>query len=285
MGEEGEEDNGCSQGLDDEMQNTVSNPRRKIFSGFTFLVSREVPNLPAYLVIKNCGGSVVFLNEIFEKINEESFEKIFSEITHLVVDRPTLASVKLGLNLSFLTNEATTEFFKRFEVVQPQWIFDSFNEGMCLPTAEYGVGQVLPPHLSPFIKDEEQDYIPQRREFLDRLANERKEIGEDVTAEVRKMLTGEADEETYLKEIEMEKNKIPFSCAPKICDADKEADKADRLKRQAERDRQISIMPKKHVKLLQRIEHRGIVKKKIAERLTKKREDLAQEGGESAMEN
>ena len=34
--------------------------------------------------------------------------------------------------------------------MQPQYVFDSFNTGVCLPTFEYAVGQQLPPHLSPF---------------------------------------------------------------------------------------------------------------------------------------
>ena len=64
--------------------------------------------------------------------------------------------------------------------IQPQWIADSVNHRELLPVEDYFPGVDLPPHLSPFVKEEEGDYIPpERQTMLDKLE-------EDNTKEVDK---------------------------------------------------------------------------------------------------
>lgn len=53
--------------------------------------------------------------------------------------------------------------------MQPQWICDSINEGAKLAISSYLPGKPLPPHLSPFVDDKEQGYVPERRKELDAL--------------------------------------------------------------------------------------------------------------------
>lgn len=68
--------------------------------------------------------------------------------------------------------ESTREF------IQPQWIFDSINSGVCLPVAPYKSGIPPPPHLSPFVDDLKEGYVPQQRVVLQRITDElkRKEV-------------------------------------------------------------------------------------------------------------
>jgi pescadillo protein len=55
--------------------------------------------------------------------------------------------------------------------VQPQWILDCANFLFLLPVAKYGVGATLPPHLSPWVDDDEEGYKPAYAQEVERLMN------------------------------------------------------------------------------------------------------------------
>ena len=60
-------------------------------------------------------------------------------------------------------------------------MFDCINRQKLLPTEDYSPGSLLPPHLSPFVKEEEGDYVPperQRELNEDRGEGEEMEMGE-----------------------------------------------------------------------------------------------------------
>ncbi len=116
-----------------------------VFKGMTFLVSREVPLEPVAFVIR-CGGGIA-VGESFITPAQASSDKF----THQIVDRPGLAA-----------------FLPSRSYVQPQWVFDSFNEAHALPVEPYAVGAKLPPHLSPFVNDEKAGYVPEQRNVLRR---------------------------------------------------------------------------------------------------------------------
>ena len=44
--------------------------------------------------------------------------------------------------------------------MQPQWVFDSANFRVLTQPALYAPGAVPPPHLSPFVNEEEEGYVP-----------------------------------------------------------------------------------------------------------------------------
>ena len=50
--------------------------------------------------------------------------------------------------------------------VQPQWVFDCINAQKLLPPEDYFIGAVLPPHLSPFVEEEEGEYMPPEKQYL-----------------------------------------------------------------------------------------------------------------------
>uniref|UniRef100_A0A7S2TV49 BRCT domain-containing protein n=1 Tax=Lotharella oceanica TaxID=641309 RepID=A0A7S2TV49_9EUKA len=114
-----------------------------IFSGLTFLLGREVPQDSLEFVILAGGGNVLRGSEI---TTEEAASEI---ITHEIIDRPS----------------QKRKLFSR-EYAQPQWVYDSFNVRALLPLQHYKPGVKLPPHLSPFVDDEKEGYIPKQREVL-----------------------------------------------------------------------------------------------------------------------
>ena len=73
-------------------------------------------------------------------------------ITHQVVDRPTQGH----------------RFLSR-KYVQPQWVLDSANFRVLMPTGLYVPGKVPPPHLSPFVDNDEEGYTPDFAETVKKL--------------------------------------------------------------------------------------------------------------------
>jgi pescadillo protein len=147
--------------------------RRRLFSGLTFFLSREVPRGYLELVILAFGGKVGW---------EGSNSPIAANdptITHHIVDRPKLPS-------------SYDSFPKSREYVQPQWVLDCTNFMFILPIAKYECGASLPPHLSPWVDNEEEGYKPKYAEDIERLKN-----GDAVLPDVQEIdaESGDAEEE------------------------------------------------------------------------------------------
>jgi len=129
------------------------------FRSLRIFISREVPLRPIYFTLL-CGGvsEVGWERAAFggAAAPGSAFAVDNDQITHQIVDRPP------------------EQFEQRpgREYVQPQWVFDSFNIGCLLPIAPYAPGRAPPPHLSPFVDDTEEGYVPRQREILDKFAAE-----------------------------------------------------------------------------------------------------------------
>ncbi|XP_058462497.1 pescadillo homolog [Malaya genurostris] len=112
---------------------------KTLFKGLKLFINREVPREPLVFVIRCFGGRVSWDKNLFVGA---SFDETDETITHQIVDRPSM-------NKQYISRD----------YVQPQWIFDSVNQRKLLPANKYFIGAVLPPHLSPFNRDD-AIYVP-----------------------------------------------------------------------------------------------------------------------------
>lgn len=55
------------------------------------------------------------------------------------------------------------------EYVQPQWIVDSANFRVLADARLYGPGSAPPPHLSPFVDNDDEGYVPQYATVLQQM--------------------------------------------------------------------------------------------------------------------
>ncbi|XP_057969849.1 pescadillo homolog [Malania oleifera] len=127
---------------------------KSLFKNIKFFLSREVNRESLLFVISAFGGVVSWEGD------GAPFKESDQSITHQIVDRPTQGHI-------FLSRE----------YIQPQWVYDCVNARIILPTEEYLVGRVPPPHLSPFVDNDAEGYVPEYAETIKRLqAAARKEI-------------------------------------------------------------------------------------------------------------
>jgi pescadillo len=166
----------------------------KLFSKYVFFINREVPLDWMQLCIISFGGLVGWEGSSSPySINDPA-------ITHHIVDRPIQGQQNM-----------TREY------IQPQWVFDCINAQMLLPVQRYAPGATLPPHLSPFVDDEKEGYIPKYRDELLKMKSSAEVIDESASKKESKLATKEAlddddeeedeDDEVDEKEEEEEEEK------------------------------------------------------------------------------
>lgn len=177
--------------------------RKRLFAGLTFFISREVPKGYIELICLSYGGKVGWDG------NDSPISMKDPSITHHIIDRPKLPS-----SLKVLP--------KSREFIQPQWILDSANYHFLLPTSKYEIGADLPPHLSPWVDDEEEGYKPAYAEEIECL-----KLGQPLPSSN----SGESDE----KEETMDVNAAPTDVSS---DEDEEGseDEVSKL-----REKQVSV--------------------------------------------
>lgn len=131
---------------DDDDDDDETKECKSLFRNMKFFLSREVPREALLFVISAFGGMVSWEGD------GAPFDKTDQSITHQVVDRPSQGHM-------FLSRE----------YIQPQWVFDCVNAHLILPTEDYLVGKIPPPHLSPFVDNEAVGYIPDYAEKIKQL--------------------------------------------------------------------------------------------------------------------
>ncbi|GAA5930209.1 mRNA-binding ribosome synthesis protein NOP7 [Sporobolomyces koalae] len=127
-----------------------------LFAPYYFYISREVTRPTLEFVIRSFGGRVGWDPVLGAG---SPYKEDDPRITHHILDRAVVPS-------------AANHPGKR-AYVQPQWVVDCINKRTLLPTDEYKPGSTLPPHLSPFVDDDE---VRQRGGYVPMEA----EDGEDV---------------------------------------------------------------------------------------------------------
>lgn len=119
-----------------------SKKQRQLLKNCHFMLGRETPIYILQNLILSFGGSFVLQED----------DDSLKDVTHLVMDRPVVNAEKGK------------------EYVSPQYIIDSINNLFLLPTKPYMPGQPSPPHLSPFVDNETEGYIPDRQREINTLA-------------------------------------------------------------------------------------------------------------------
>ncbi|KAG9446352.1 hypothetical protein H6P81_012480 [Aristolochia fimbriata] len=133
-------------GEEEEEEDKDTRECRYLFKDLKFFLGREVPRESLLFIISAFGGTVSWDGD------GSPFKESDESITHQIVDRPTQSHV-------FLSRE----------YVQPQWVYDCINAHIILPPDGYLVGRLPPPHLSPFVNNEAEGYIPEYAETIKRL--------------------------------------------------------------------------------------------------------------------
>eukprot|EP00746_Dinoflagellata_sp_MGD_P167045 gnl/MRDRNA2_/MRDRNA2_97361_c0_seq1.p1 gnl/MRDRNA2_/MRDRNA2_97361_c0~~gnl/MRDRNA2_/MRDRNA2_97361_c0_seq1.p1 ORF type:complete len:580 (+),score=172.77 gnl/MRDRNA2_/MRDRNA2_97361_c0_seq1:62-1801(+) len=242
--------------------------KKAVFRNMKVFINREVPFRPLYFSLL-CGGA----KAVGWERAESPFTANDKDVTHQIVDRPpSQLDMKPGR-----------------EYVQPQWVLDSFNTGCQLPVAPYAPGKAPPPHLSPFVDDQAEGYVPRQREVLNALVSEispSKPAGAGSAVEGGEAsAAGKDGFEQFNEELKAESKGVWYSefkqekekKAAELMEGDGEVQAPKKELTQEEEDKinAKAIMSKKHKRLLQRIEKGKRQKEDTAAKLMSKRRKIA----------
>uniref|UniRef100_A0A8C9EIE6 Pescadillo homolog n=1 Tax=Pavo cristatus TaxID=9049 RepID=A0A8C9EIE6_PAVCR len=219
---------------------------KKLFEGLRFFLNREVPREPLAFIIRCFGGQVSWDKSL---CIGATYDVSDPSITHQIVDRPQVEQQVVG----------------RY-YLQPQWVFDSVNAKLCLPVADYFPGVLLPPHLSPFVTEQEGDYIPPEKlkllamqrgedpgeESEEEEEEEEEEDDNDKDEEEEEEDESEKEEEIKLKKMEEQKTQSNKALPVKVTAGKVRLEDKQRLEQeqQSEEKRLAIMMMKKREKYL-----------------------------------
>ena len=242
---------------------------RNLFKNNVFFLNREVPKYSLEFIIPAFGGE-------FGYDGEESLYTLKSkEITHHVLDRKML--------------ENKMEIDMKRDYIVPQWIYDCVNHQMILPNSQYKPGEAPPAHLSPFVDNKLEGYLPKRQEEI----NEIKGITEEVYEPEIDEEDAEGDEEEEDK-VDNGDQEMTEEQGNKFDDesSDEEEDEEEakrqiqksikiksKLKKSLETERkQLGklLMTKRQRRLYRRINYSLRRKKQFVDKLKEKRQQLEQ---------
>ena len=163
---------------------------------------------------------------------------------------------------------------KSREYIQPQWIFDCSNFRFLLPVKKYNVGAALPPHLSPWINNDEEGYKPAYAEQIEKLKN-----GELLSDDDEEMTSSEPVD-VAVKSDDSSENDSEEDDSSDEEENEAEKLKASKKKRQSEDDEAKELaklmMSKKAKRLYGRMQYGMAEKQAKVDLLKSKREEIEQ---------
>lgn len=159
--------------------------QQNLFKGLRFFLNREVPREPLVFMIRSFGGEIswdpsVACGSTFEETDKRITHQVSTVILQLLKYRCFVPCWRgcFSCPFCFQVCDRPKELMNMSHIdryyIQPQWVFDSINRRTLLPVHDYFLGEILPPHLSPFIADRRVgDYIPpEERKLLGMVVNE-----------------------------------------------------------------------------------------------------------------
>jgi pescadillo len=240
-------------------------PAQFLFSNKVFVVGRETPAPELEFVLKAAGAKKVIRQDELGKGDDA-----LAGVTHWIIDRPSVSGSRV----------------MTIEYVQPQFVFDSVNAGVMLPPALYAPGAKLPPHLSPFVGDEEDGgYRPWFKDIVERLKAGDMTVMADA-AVAKYLHTKQPVYKTVKMQVEIEAgvdveaDREDDIEAEKESDHDEEADEDDDEAHEAngeagdesKEDLRLMMMSRKKMKVYSRYAKDEKTKKKRKDTLTAKRD-------------
>lgn len=198
--------------------------RRKLFSKCTFLFNREVPIYSLQYLVMSFGSTFITLDDL--DTNPKA------KYTHHVIDRPL------------------TKKNSNVEYIQPQYIVDSLNNLYLLPIGQYAPGTALPAHLSPFVDNDKEGYVPNRQ----------KEIAHMKGEEVMESENEEEEEEANQKQLKSKPKKEAEEDADGKGDADSSSEEEE-----SEQEKEVSVIQKE----------RKVANQKMKQDIQKEQKEMA----------
>ncbi|KAI9662680.1 MAG: mRNA-binding ribosome synthesis protein [Alyxoria varia] len=146
-------------------QHAISETASKLFKPFTFYLSRETPRAPLEFLLKAFGCPRVGWGETLGH-GAFTHDENDTRITHQIVDRPSVPTESSIVEADAAKTDeqppaaTTPSRIPGRTYVQPQWVWDSINQGKLARPDLYAPGAILPPHLSPWVKPDARSYDP-----------------------------------------------------------------------------------------------------------------------------
>lgn len=234
---------------------------RNLLAKHVFFLNREVPRYSLEFLIPAFGGEFGYEGE------DSLYTSESKQITHHVMDREI--------------NEAKLALDVKRDYIVPQWVYDCINHQIMLPTSQYKPGTPPPAHLSPFVDNKLEGYLPERQEEVNDIKGIVEEVYEPEIDD-----EGEGEEDAVMQEQgEKGDNKHDDESSDSEAEEDaklhmdKKIKMKSKLKKELEKERRDLgklLMTKKQRRLYGRINYSLRRKKQFVENLKEKRANLEQ---------